>query len=151
MYLQPTCFTLPPAQLLDRYHFPHISDIYFSSRNQEALTASVLRDGQVFKGATGTEVRVGSCTIAFDANTHADTQVRVHFSLRDPATFVGDASKLVVAMFAWDSNSYVGIALWPIALCGSWLSPYHTHRQRILAWYACGIWRPCSSIVLARA
>ena len=49
------------------------------------------------------------------------TDIRINFSRRDPFSLLtgADKDKLVVAMFAWDGNSYVGNEYWQGLLSAS--------------------------------
>ena len=68
-----------------------------------------------------------------DSQRFQGTDILIHFSRRDPFELLGgpDQGKLVVAMFAWDGNSYVGNEYWagllsasgdPAAACCSTIS-----------------------------
>jgi len=50
-----------------------------------------------------------------------DTDIKIHFSRRNPFDPLpsGDQTKLVVAMFAWDGNSYIGNEYWNGSLSAS--------------------------------
>jgi len=54
-------------------------------------------------------------------NKFEDTDVNIHFSRRDPFAKLpkNDEHKLVVAMFAWDGNSYIGNEYWDGLLSAS--------------------------------
>jgi hypothetical protein len=59
-------------------------------------------------------------------------QIRIHISRREPAAKLTDENegKLLVAMFAWDSNAFVGNEYWAGSLTASGESYVHA------------IWRP---------
>ena len=56
-----------------------------------------------------------------DSQRFQGTDILIHFSRRDPFELLGgpDQGKLVVAMFAWDGNSYVGNEYWAGLLSAS--------------------------------
>eukprot|EP00042_Codosiga_hollandica_P044190 m.430935 g.430935 ORF g.430935 m.430935 type:complete len:773 (+) comp56733_c0_seq17:701-3019(+) len=88
------------SELLQRHPFPSISDLDFSYFGSEAQ--SVFPNGELFQSPNG------NC-------------IRIRFSERDPASKLSreDEQKLLVAMFAWDANSFVGNEYWKGMLTAS--------------------------------
>ncbi len=116
-------------QVLNEYAFPNIATLDFSYFGPECQTCTNLRNGQVFHSKSGNKV----CDVILCETNNDDgvlinfisfsllLQVQIKFTRRDPAEkLVGeDAGKLLVAMFAWDGNAYVGNEYWMSALAAS--------------------------------
>lgn len=131
------------ADVLRDIPLPHISDIDFSWIN-----------AHVCGGAKNGEVFPASC---------AGNEITVHFTRRDPAAPI-PPGKLLIAQYAWDSNSYPGNEYWegmlsasgdPAAACCSLISelqnPYvHPEAfasERMRVWPSgCGIGEGGSSM-----
>ncbi len=81
------------ADVLSKHHLPFISDLNFSWF-PEGLTCGGVNHLEIFE--TGLN------------------KVRIHFSKRNPADKLSeqDTEKLIVASYAWDSNSYPGNEYW---------------------------------------
>lgn len=91
---------------------PFISDLDFSYFPSNVSSCGKARDGEFLPDAKG-------------------NQIQIHFSKRDPAQNLNDSSKLLVACYAWDGNSYPGNEYWlgmlgasgdPAAVCCSQLA-----------------------------
>eukprot|EP01041_Mallomonas_annulata_P011756 gene11756-24654_t len=81
-------------EVFESVPLPHISDIDFSYFKDE----------------------LGETTRPFDK---IGNKVQWHFSRRDPAERLDDTNKILVAQYAWDSNSYPGNEYWFGSLAAS--------------------------------
>merc|ERR1712142_1253435 len=84
-------------EVLQTLSLPHVSDIDFS-------WIPVKRCGQTENG-----------------QVFPNTNITIHFSMRDPFEPLGDesSSKLIVASWAWDANSFPGNEYWSRSLTSS--------------------------------
>ncbi len=120
------------AELIAQYEFKYISDINFSYFPSFCTTCGGIPHGKIM--------------------TSNKNHIKIHFSQRNPAEKLSneDTGKLLVASYAWDSNSFPGNEYWlgalkesgdPAAACCSmiaelqnpFINPYLSARQTRMA------------------
>lgn len=82
------------ADILKKYKLDHISDLDFSWFKGKPLKCGTVGHGEIFD--------------------NLGNPIKIHFSQRDPADkLTGEnKDKLLIAQYAWDSNSYPGNEYW---------------------------------------